>query len=189
MPAIRYPIRYRPLPHGPQEFDALKAECRALLEEATVLDATQRALAVQLARVRTKLAEIRLTMWPRIDRNQITHGFRITLRGGPPPIPPVAPGARQLTGRHLRSAILAILARNGTKMTLVEIHRELHLNGYAIASREPVHRLANALAYEHVKGRARRVERGTYALGVLNPGERRRIGHIELTNVRATSRA
>ena len=45
-------------------------------------------------------------------------------------------------------------------MTLVELHRELHLNGYAIASRHPVKRLADALGYEHLKGRARRVERG-----------------------------
>ena len=54
-------------------------------------------------------------------------------------------------------------------MTLVEIHRELHLNGYAIASRHPVKRLADALAYETRKGRARRVDRGIYALDELNP--------------------
>ena len=63
-------------------------------------------------------------------------------------------------------------------MTLVEIHRELHLNGYAIDSRQPVKRLADCLGYEIVKGRAKRVERGVYTLGVLNPGEYRRISRI-----------
>jgi len=55
---------------------------------------------------------------------------------------------------------LAVLARNAREMTLVEVHRELHLNGYAIASRQPVKRLADALGYEVMKGRAVRVERG-----------------------------
>jgi hypothetical protein len=60
-------------------------------------------------------------------------------------------------------------------MTLVEIHREIHLNGRAIASRHPVQRLADCLGYEHLKGRARRVQRGVHRLGVLNPAERRRV--------------
>ena len=60
-------------------------------------------------------------------------------------------------------------------MTLVEIHRELHLNGYAIASRIRCKRLADCLGYEDTKGRARRVDRGVYRIGVLNPAERRRI--------------
>ena len=181
MPAIRYPVRYRPLPHGPTELAALQAECTSLLARATDLDATQRALSVELACVRTQLAELRLVMWPRIDRNEIVHGFRVTLRGGPPPIPPVTPDAHPLTGKHLRSVALAIIARNGAPMTLVEVHREIHLGGYAIASRDPVQRLANVLAYETTKGRARRIERGVYALGVLNPGDRRRIGRVGLT--------
>ena len=180
MPAIRYPIRYRPLPHGPHALAALQRECTALLDQATELDAAQRALGVELAQVRTLLAENRLLMWPRIDRKEIVHGFRVTLRGGPPPIPPVAPGARPLVGKDLRSAVLAVLIGSGQSMKLAEIHRELHLNGYAIASRQPVQRLANALAYEIVKGRATRVERGTHALGVLNPGQRRRIARIDM---------
>ena len=55
-------------------------------------------------------------------------------------------------------------------MRLTEIHRELHLNGYAIVSRHPVKRLADSLGYETVKGRARRIDRGTYAVDQLNPG-------------------
>ena len=180
MSGVNYPIRYREIPHGRAAFLAMHAECAALLERATELDAQQRALADELAEVRTKLAELRVVMWPRVEHKDIVHGFRRTHRGGPPPIPPVAPRAHLLHGKHLRSTLLAILARNGRPMTLGEIHRELHLNGYAIASRRPVQRLADALGYEIVKGRATRVDRAVYALDRLNPGERRRITRIPL---------
>ena len=133
---------------GRDEFAAFHAECAALLDQATALDDAQRALSVELADVRTKLAEMRIVMWPRVEPKDIVHGFRLTHRGGPPPIPPIAPERAPLEGKHLRSTVLAILARNGRPMTLVEIHRELHLNGYAIASRHPVKRLADALGYE-----------------------------------------
>ncbi|MCU1464450.1 MAG: hypothetical protein JWM72_378, partial [Actinomycetia bacterium] len=160
MAAVRYPMRYRRVPHGRAEFVAFHAECAALLARATELDAAQQALGGELAQVRTALAELRVVMWPRVDPRDIVHGFRVTHRGGPAPIPPEAPGARPVRGKDLRSVVLAVLARNARPMTLVEIHRELHLNGYAIASRQPVKRLADALGYESVKGRAERVERG-----------------------------
>src|SRR5258706_10131335 len=131
LPAIRYPTRYRRGPHSRREFTQLHAECAALLTRATELDTAQRALALQLADVRTRLAELRVVMWPRVDPKDIVHGFRVTHRGGPPPIPPVAPNAQPLRGKHLRSTALAVLARNGRAMTLVEVHRELHLNEYA----------------------------------------------------------
>ncbi len=183
MPAIRYPTRYRRLPHGPNAFTALHAECSALLDRATQLDAAQRVLSGELAEVRTQLAELRLVMWPRVDPKDIVHGFRVTLRGGPPPLPPVAPNALPLSGKHLRSAALAVLVRNSRAMSLVEIHRELHLSGYAIAARQPVKRLAESLGYEIVKGRAQRVARGIYTLGQLNPGERRRITRLATTRI------
>jgi len=154
------------------------AESATLFERATELDGAQQVLAVALGEVRTKLAEIHIVMWPAIEPKDFVHGFRFTRRGGPPPIPPVASTAWPLSGKHLRSGVLAILARNARPMSLVELHRELHLNGYAIASREPVKRLANALAYELVKGRARRVSRGVYVIGELNPGERRRLNRM-----------
>ncbi len=175
MPAIRYPTRYRTVPHGRAAFVALHAECTALLERARELDDAQRALAVALAEVRTQLAELRVVMWPRVEPKDIVHGFRRTHRGGPAPIPPEAPNALPARGRHLRSVVLAVLARNARPMTLVEIHREVHLNGYAIASRAPVQRLADCLGYENTLGRARRVGRGVYAIGLLNPAERRRV--------------
>lgn len=178
MSAVRYPLRYRSLPHGPGAYAALHAECAALLVRATELDGAQRALADQLAEVRTQLAALRVVMWPRVDPKDLVHGFRVTHRGGPPPLPPVARGSHPLSGKHLRSTVLAVLARDDRQMTLVEIHRELHLNGYSIASRRPVQRLADCLGYEIVKGRAKRAERGIYALGELNPGARRRIAGI-----------
>src|SRR5262249_29737674 len=141
-----------------------------------------------LASVGTKLAELGVVMWPRVEPNDIVHGFRVTHRGGPPPIPPEAPNAHPLWGRHLRSGCLAVLARHQRPMTLVEIHRELHLNGYAIASRHPVKRLADALGYETINGRARRVRRGVYDPGHLNPGERRRIGYIRVEPARGSRR-
>ncbi len=91
VPAIRYPTRYRTMPHGPQEFAAFHAECSALFAHATELDAQQREIAVALGNVRTKLAEMRVVMWPRVEPRDIVHGFRVTRRGGPPPIPPAAP--------------------------------------------------------------------------------------------------
>ena len=184
MPAVRYPVRYRRVPHGPDAFAAFHAECAALLDRATELDNAQQALAAELANVRTKLAELRVVMWPRVDPRDIVHGFRRTHRGGPPPVPPVAPNAQPVRGRQLRTTALAVLARNARPMTLVEIHRELHLNGYAIASRQPVKQLADSLRYENNKGRARRVDRGVYALDQLNPGERRRIGRIAVSAAR-----
>jgi hypothetical protein len=175
MPAIRYPTRYRTVPHGRDAFVAFHAECAALLARATELDAAQQALAVELAEVRTQLAELRVVMWPRVDPKDIVRGFRRTHRGGPAPVPPEAPNAQPVAGKQLRSAVLEVLATSARPMTLVEIHREMHLSGRAIASRHPVQRLADCLGYEDKLGRARRVERGVYRIGVLNPAERRRI--------------
>jgi len=180
VPAIRYPTRYRRLPRGREEFALFLAEMDVLFERAVALDRQQRALSVQLADVRTALAEMRVTMWPSVDPKDIVHGIRVTRRRGPPPIPPVAPNAQPLTGTQLRSTVLAILLGERRPMTLVEVHREVHLRGYVIASREPVKRLADALRYETILGRAHRVDRGIYTLGELSPGTRRRLAKIPL---------
>ncbi len=185
MPAVPYPIRYRKVPRGRVESLALHAEIAVLLDRATELDRQQRALSSRLADVRSQLAALRLHLWPRVDPADIVHGYRVTHRGGPPPIPPVAGNAHPVQGKDLRSTVLAVLACNDRPMTLVEIHRELHLNGYAIASRHPVKRLADCLGYEIVKGRARRVERAVYVLGELNPGARRRITKIPVKRAQA----
>ena len=62
MPAIRYPTRYRRIPHGPREFTQFHGECAALLTRAAELDDAQQALSLQLADVRTQLAELRVVM-------------------------------------------------------------------------------------------------------------------------------
>src|SRR5690242_5973610 len=125
--------------------------------------------------VRRQLAQLRVVMWPRIEPKDIVQGFRHTRVNGPAPIPPVARNAHPVRGRELRVAALAVLAQHHRPMTLTEIHRELHLQGYAIESRTPVQRLADALAYEARKGRAVRVDRGVYRVGVLNPADRRKV--------------
>jgi hypothetical protein len=180
VPAIRYPTRYRRPPRGPEEIALFLAEIDVLLDRAVALDQQQRALSARLADVRTGLAEMRVAMWPRVDPKDIVHGVRVTRRRGPPPIPPVAPNAQPLVGKDLRSTALAVLLREQRPLTLVEMHRELHLSGYAIASREPVKRLADALRYEAILGRAQWVERGVYVLGELSPGTRRRLAKIPL---------
>jgi hypothetical protein len=174
-----YPRRYRAMPCGPVERAFFHAERAALLHEADVIDAAQRALGERMAEVRTKLACIRVVMWPHVEPKDIVHGFRYTRVNGTPAIPPVARNALPLRGQDLRCAVLAILARHGRPMQLVEIHRALHLEGYAIASRFPVKRLADALGYETNNSRAIRVDRGVYRLGFLSPKDRRRLRDSE----------
>ncbi len=70
---------------------------------------------------------------------------------------------------------MAVLARARRPLSLPEIHRALHVGGYAIAGRTPVKTLADALGYEHDRGRARRVRRGVYELAELTPARRRRV--------------
>ena len=171
----RHPNRYRRLPHTPADRERYNAEQRVLLERAHRLDAAQQALSVDLAEVRTQLAHLRTVMWPRAEPDDIVRGFRYTRVHGPAPIPPEASNALPVGGKHLRSVVLAILVRAARPMALVEIHRELHLCGYAIESRFPVKRLADALGYETRIGRARRVRRAVYTIDQLNPGTRRRI--------------
>jgi hypothetical protein len=181
MPSVvrpQYPRRYRRVACGPEERANFLAEQNALLERARTIDDAQQTLAGHMADIRTRLAHIRVVMWPRVEPKDIVQGFRYTRVNGPLPIPPVAKCAKAVGGRDLRSAVLAILAQHGRPMSLVEIHRALHLDGYAMTSRFPVKRLADALAYETRKGRAFRVERGIYQLGVLTPRDRRELGNL-----------
>jgi hypothetical protein len=172
---FRYYQRYRRPANTPEAMAALERERRVLLNEASDIDHQQRALAEAMADVRSKLASNRVIMWPRVEPRDIIYDFRRKMRGGPPPIPPPARNAHWVRGRALWFAALAILARaNNRPLPLPEIHRELHLAGYGIASRTPVKRLANALGYEVSQGRAIRTDRGWYRLGQLSPADRRR---------------
>ena len=154
------------------EFAAFHAECAALLARATELDAAQqRACAIELAEVRTKLAELRVVMWPRVDPKDIVHGFRRTHRGGPPPIPPVAPNARPLRGKQLP---LHRARRPGPQRETHDARRDPpRAASQRLRDRfAPPGQAARQLPrLRDVKGRARRVDRGVYALGRLNPGD------------------
>ena len=127
MPAVRYPTRYRDRSARPRRIRRVPRRVRTpSSQRATELDAAQQALAVELAEVRTKLAEMRVVMWPRVDPKDIVHGFRRTLRGGPPPIPPESHRTRMpVRRRKLRSAVLRCWRATTRPMTLVEIHREI----------------------------------------------------------------
>ena len=171
----RFPKRYRMVPCGPEERAQYNKECGALLERARQIDQAQRDLAEQTAGVRHDLAAWRVVMWPKVEPKDIVYGYRRTRVNGPPPIPPIAPNAYQAHGKDVRYAALAVLAEHGRAMKLVEIHRALHLGGYAIVSKHPVKRLADALGYETRAGRAFRIDRGVYKLGILSPGDRRRV--------------
>jgi hypothetical protein len=172
---FRYYQRYRRPANPPDARAALERERRALLHQASDIDRQQRVLAEAMGDIRSKLASNRVIMWPRVEPRDIVHDFRRKMRGGPPPIPPPARNAHWVRGRALRFAALAMLARsNNRPMSPPEIHRELHLAGYGIASRTPVKRLADALGYETSQGRAIRTDRGWYRLGQLSSADRRR---------------
>jgi hypothetical protein len=126
-----------------------------------------------MATIRSELARVRNALWP-ASNGRAWRGFRRPRVGGPAPVGRPALPARELRGRALRYAALATLVRARRPLTLPEIHRALHVGGYAIAGATPVKTLADALAYEHHHGRARRVRRGTYELGDLTPARRRR---------------
>lgn len=71
--------------------------------------------------------------------------------------------ATQLWGRKLRAACREILQRRGPT-PLVEIHAQLHREGYAVQHPHPVKALADALGYDTDQGRVRRNQRGVYEL-------------------------
>lgn len=153
-----------------------------LIAAAVEVDAHEQRLARQMAAFRTELRALREMLWPAAPG----HAFRNVRRpriGGPAPIPPPVTNAMPVRGADLRFAALGVLVRGTGPMTLPEIHRALHLTGFRIAGDQVVKRLGDALRYEHEHGRARRVARGTYAIGELSPARRRRA--LELGTRRA----
>jgi acyl-CoA synthetase (AMP-forming)/AMP-acid ligase II len=138
-------------------------------------------LVVDAAETRAVRAEIhacRDWLWPRRQWQREIHWRRP--RGcGAPPIPPPLPEADVLAGRSLRTHALAVLLQTGGgELPLPEIHTLLHRRGFAVAGPNPVKRLADALGYEHRKGRARRTRRGWYELGELSPRRRRALAKL-----------
>ena len=161
MPAIRYPTRYRKLPARAGRARRLPRgvarSCSSRRPPSTTRSGPSRCSSATFAPSSPSCAS-RCGRASTPRTSSTASGSRTG--AGRRPFRRSPRTARPLVGKHLRSATLAILATNDRPMTLVEIHRELHLNGYAIASRFPVKRLADALGYETRLGRAQRVERG-----------------------------
>jgi hypothetical protein len=152
----------------------LKLLRRQLIDEAGSIDRDFQRLARRMAVVRAQLRELRDRLWP-AGSGRGFRGVRRPRIGGPEPVGRPAPPARALRGRELRYASLGALVRAGRPLSLPEVHRALHVSGYAVAGATPVKRLADALGYEHDIGRARRVRRGVYEIGELTPARRRRV--------------
>jgi hypothetical protein len=126
-----------------------------------------------------ELAAIENILWPPLDPYRA--------RRAPSPdslrVPDPAPGAITTSGVHLRRICREILHRHGPQ-SLVELHRLLHLYGYVIAARAQAKALADALAYEVERKRARRVKRGVYeAIGPAPSGVE--LGHPWLNQPQA----
>lgn len=123
------------------------------------VDAQLAALSAQRHRMYEELRAQHRRLWTVLVRRG-----RKPLPGGEEALPPVRHDARQLWGRRLRSMCLAILRVHRTPLRLVDLHAELHRRGFVVASDQPVKALADALGYERLEGRVRRVERGVYEL-------------------------
>jgi hypothetical protein len=144
-----------------------------LIAAAVDVDAQEQRLAVRMSQFRSELVTLRELLWPAAPGRAFRNVRRPRV-GGPAPIPPPVRDALPVRGADLRFAALGVLVRAGGPMSLDEIHRALHLTGFRIAGDHVVKQLGDALAYEHRRGRARRIARGTYVVGELSPARRRR---------------
>jgi hypothetical protein len=153
---------------------SLVEERATLIAEKEALDRRQQQLAARMASINHRLTELRDELWP-LSKYRMGWILRRPPVGGPPPIPRPAKDATPLSGPQLRYAALAIALRARRPITLTEIHRAIVLGGYRVDSSAPVKTLGDALGYEHRRGTAVRVERGTYRIGEINAGDRRRI--------------
>lgn len=154
--------RHCPLP--PLQRQALYDHRDHLLAELAELDDDAVALAHRRRHLVDELRAARDELW---RRDAHVHARRPPVHGQPP-LPPVVDDPILLWGRPLRSTLLALLGQLGPT-ELPDLHRELHLRGYDLATDHPVKALSDALAYEVEQGRAIRVRRGCYA---LRPGIR-----------------
>ncbi len=79
---------------------------------------------------------------------------------------------RDLWGRDLRTALLALMLRQPGAWTVQQLRRSLVTEGFDDLGNKV---LADALRYEVLKGRLVRVRRGTYGLGRIPERTARRI--------------
>lgn len=89
--------------------------------------------------------------------------------------PPVVHDPSLLRGRSLRRAALAVLLRAGRPLQVGEVLTAIEAWGRRVDAEYPRKALADALAYEHDRGWARRVRRGTYAVGTISKTSRWRV--------------
>lgn len=163
---------FRPRPACAEGRNEIRSRMRELVGEAEALEREHQARAARMGEIRRELTMLRDAMV------NVAPGKRTRYRKprvpGPAPVGRPAPPAVPVRGRHLRYAALGVLLRARKPMTLPEIHRALHAAGFVIDGWHPVKQLADALGWEHEKQRARRVRRGVYEIGRLNPYRRRR---------------
>jgi hypothetical protein len=130
------------------------------------IDAVDRELR-RLAEQRRALVAQRRALHRRLWINLAKRGRRAMPDGGRA-LPPLPPDATMLWGRRLRAVCRSLMAGGGA-VPLGELHAELHRRGYGVDHPYPVKALADALGYETMLGRTRRVARGVYELIPLIP--------------------
>lgn len=91
-----------------------------------------------------------------------------------PPLPAPS-GPEPLWGRSLRRAALATLLRAGRPLAIGEVLAAIEARGRCVDAAYPRKAVADALAYEHDRGWAVRVRRGTYAVGSISKTSRWRV--------------
>jgi hypothetical protein len=135
----------------------LQIQRDALLAELEALDTEAAGLAARRAEIVGSLADAREMLYPPVSWAHL----RIPRIHDQPRVPTPPDDAIAIAGADLRELCCALIAANGAA-TLAELHRRIHLAGYAVASPRPVQRLADAVAYEARAGRLVRVSRGVY---------------------------
>ncbi len=137
--------------------ERLIAECSQLDQDLRLLDDELDRLAQQRRSVARQLREHRRSLWPNLAKR----GRRV-LRDGRRALPPISHDAVGLWGRRLRATCRQLIVRSSEPLSLMDLHAMLHRLGYFIDSGHSVKALADALRYEVLEGRVRRVARGTY---------------------------
>lgn len=138
---------------------AVEARCAALQGELERLEAEVAALARRRREVADELRANRNRLLTTLQRRR----GRQPAPNGTVQLPPLSAEARFISGRRLRAVCLALLDRFG-RLSLTDLHVQLHRHGYAVANRRAVQALADAMGYEHDRGTAARVGRGVYEL-------------------------
>lgn len=171
--------------HHPRRVDPMRQNTPLLGEKRRQAEQAHAALDDRIASLDRELDDLcrkrrELVAQRRVLRRQLFVNLakrgRRALEDGTEALPPLPHDAVWLHGRRLRIACLQILARRGP-CRLVDLHAQLHRMGFAVAAKNAVKALADALAYETELGRARRVARGIYE---LVPGTRLRHEVVDL---------